>query len=79
MATKRKDKYADYRYKIVTPEELREAKWLIEEGDYKDMDDFIERMTRIHKRIMKREDAEKNKRTLAKRKKIVTGKRSKAA
>ena len=40
MATKRTDKYADYRYEIVTPEELREAKWLIEvEGDYKNMED----------------------------------------
>lgn len=79
MATKRTDKYADYRYKIVTPEELREAKWLIKEGDFKDMDDYIERMTRIEKRIMKREDAEKKKRTLEKRRKIVANKRSKAA
>ena len=79
MATKRTDKYADYIYKIVTPEELREAKWLIKEEDFKDMDDYIERMTRIEKRIMKREDAEKNKRILEKRKEIVTNKRSKAA
>jgi len=79
MATKRTDKYADYRYKIVFPEELREVKWLIKEGDFKDIDDYIERMTRIEKRIMKREDAEKNKRTLEKRKKIITSKRSKAA
>ena len=80
MATKRTDKYADYRYKIVTPEELREAKWLIEvEGDYKDIDDYIDSMTRIHKRIMRREDAENKKLTAAKRKKLVTSKREKAA
>ncbi len=64
MVTKKiekKDKYADYRYKIVTPEELREAKWLIEQGDYKDMDDYIDRITRIEIRVMKRADAEKKK------------------
>jgi len=32
MASTKKDKYADYKYVITTPEELREAKWLIEEG-----------------------------------------------
>jgi len=80
MATKRTDKYADFRYEIVTPEELREAKWLIEvEKDYKDMDDYIDSMTRIHKRIMRREDAEEKKRTAAKRKKLHTTRRDKAA
>ena len=32
------DKYANYRYEIVTPEELREAKWLIKEGLFKNME-----------------------------------------
>ncbi len=79
MATKTPDKYADFRYEIIFPEELREAKWLIEQGDFKDLDDYIERMTRVHKRIMKRKDAEKRKLALAKRKKLVSTKREKAA
>ncbi len=76
MATTRIDKYAGYRYKIVTPEERREAKWLIEQGDFKDMEDYIDCMTRIEKRIMKRQDAANNK--LLKQKSIVRA-RSKAA
>ena len=79
MATKTPDKYADFRYEIIFPEELREAKWLIEQGDFKDLDDYIERLTRVHKRIKKRKDAEKRKLALAKRKKLVSTKREKAA
>jgi len=70
------DKYASYRYKIIFPEELREAKWLIEQGDFKDMDDYIDVMTRMEIRIMKREDAEKKKK-VTKRKIVV--KKDKAA
>jgi hypothetical protein len=62
MATKKIDKYADYRYEIVTEDELREAKWLIEQGDFTDMDDYINCLTRAEIRRMKREDAEKKKR-----------------
>ena len=30
MATKINDKYANFRYEVVNPDEMREAKWLIE-------------------------------------------------
>ena len=75
MATKKiekTDKYADYRYEIVTPEELREAKWLIEvEHDFKDMEDYINAMTRMEIKIMKRADAEKKKRADARKKRRI--------
>lgn len=61
MATKKVDKYADYRYEIVNPDEMREALWLIEQGDFKDLDDYIEKITAAEKRRMKREDAERAK------------------
>ncbi len=79
MATKRIDKYADFRYEIIFPEELREAKWLIEQGLFKDMGDYIDSMTRIHKRMMKREDAEKKKHAIIGGKKLVSKERKKAA
>jgi hypothetical protein len=59
MATKKQNKYAGYRYKITTPEELREAKWLIEQGDFKDMDDYIDSLTRAEIRYMRREEEAK--------------------
>ncbi len=61
MAMKKTDKYADYRYEIVNPDEMREALWLIEQGDFKDLDDYIEKFTISEKRRMKREDAERAK------------------
>jgi hypothetical protein len=83
MATRKietTDKYADYRYEIVTPEELREAKWLIKEGDFKDMDDYINCITRAEIRRMKREDAEKKKRAdIRKKRRLETMKKNKAA
>ncbi len=84
MATKKiekTDKYANYRYEIVTPEEFREAKWLIEEEhDFKDMDDYIDAMTRMEIKIMKRTDAERKKRADARKKRrIETVKKNKAA
>ncbi len=80
MAIKRVDKYADFRYKIIFSEEEREAKWLIEQGLFKDMEDYIAAMTRVEKRIMRREESEKKKRTAAKSKKLLaTAKRDKAA
>ncbi len=63
MAIQKKDKYTDYRYKIETPEELREAKWLIEQGDFDDMADYIEHTTRAEIRRMKREDLGKTRKT----------------
>jgi len=76
---KKADKYADYRYKIVTPEELREAKYLISLGLFDDMEDYIECTTRAEIRIMKREDAKKKKRANARKKKREEMKRDKAA
>jgi len=70
MATKKieqTDKYAGYGYEIVTPEELREAQWLIEQGDYKDMEDYINRITRMEISIMKDADAKKMKTSQKKR------------
>ena len=64
MATKKTDKYANYRYKIVTPEERREAKWLIEQGDFKDMDDYLNCLTRAEIRRMKEEDKEKQRKLI---------------
>ncbi len=74
------DKYADYRYEIVTPEELSEAKWMVEQGFYKDVQDYIDSCTRMEIRIMKRQDAEKKKRSAArKRKRLESVKNDKAA
>jgi hypothetical protein len=75
------DKYAGYRYKIVTPEELREAKWLIEvEHDFKDMDAYLDAMTKMEIKVMKHEDAEKKKRAAARKKRrLETVKKNKAA
>jgi hypothetical protein len=74
------DKYASYRYEIVTSEELREAKWMIAQGDYADMDDYIDQFTKSEIRRMKQEDIEKKKRTDARKKKsIETVKKNKAA
>ncbi len=61
MATK-KNKYTDYKYVITTPEELREAKWLIEvEKDFKDMNEYIDTLTKAEIRRMKYEDSLKKK------------------
>ncbi len=83
MVTKKiekSDKYADYRYEIVTPEELREANWMIERGDYKDIDDYIERFTQSEIRRMKSEYAAKKKRADEKKKRNLNSvKKNKAA
>ena len=80
MATKKIDKYADYRYEIESETELKEAKWQIEQGDYKDLDDYINCYTRSEKRRMKRMDAEKEKNgTATKKRHIETMKKNKAA
>ena len=80
MATKKIDKYANYRYKIQSETELEEAKWQIEQGDYKDLDDYINCYTRSEKRRMKREDAEKTKHIVAGgKRRLETAKKSKAA
>ncbi len=58
MAIRKNDKYADFKY-VLSSTELKEAKWLIEQGDFKDLDDFIESSRNAEIRMMKREDAEK--------------------
>ncbi len=77
MATKKTDKYANYRYEIVNPDELREAKWLIEQGDFKDIDDYIDKLTHAEIRRMKREDVELERKI--KSRKLATEKRKNAA
>ena len=77
MATAKPDKYENYRYEIVNPDEMREALWLIEQGDFKDIGDYIDCLTRAEKRRMKREDAElERKRKL---RKLATERRKNAA
>ena len=80
MPTKKTDKYANCRYKIESETELAEAKWQIEQGDYKDLDDYIDCYTRSEKRRFKREEAEQKKRIEArKNKRIESVQRNKAA
>ena len=66
MATKKTDKYADFKY-VLTPTERSEAKWLIEQGDFKDLDDFIESSRRAEIRMMKRADAAKRRKAVRKK------------
>jgi len=80
MATKKTDKHAAYRYKIESETELAEAKWQIEQGDYKDLDDYIDCYTRSEKRRMKRAEEEKGKRTQVRKiKRLETMNKGKAA
>ena len=79
MATKKIDKYADYRYEIVTEEELREAKWLVEQGDFNDLDDYINCLTRAEIRGFKEEDAKKKKRADARKKRRLEAVKNKKA
>jgi len=77
MDTRKIDKYADYRYKIESETELQEAKWLIEIGMFKDMDQYISQLTRAAVRRMKEADKEMMKR--AARKKTRSAAHKKAA
>ncbi len=83
MATKKietTDKYAGYRYEIVTPEELREANWMIEQGMYKNMEHYIDSATRMEISLRKQLDTEKIKRSaVRKKRRIDTLKKDKAA
>jgi len=67
MATKTQ-KYADYHYQIESEVELDEAKWMIGEKIYRDMDDYINSCTRMEIRRMKRRDAELRKGAVTKTK-----------
>lgn len=79
LKKKETDRYADYRYKIVMPEELREAKYLISLGLFKNMEHYIECTTAAEIRIMKREEAKKKKYTETRKKKIVETKETRKA
>jgi hypothetical protein len=41
MATKKIDKYADFKYEL-SETEREEAQWLIGQGDFEDLDEFVE-------------------------------------
>ena len=41
MAIKKTDKYADFKYQL-SDTEKEEALWLIEQGDFKDLEEFTE-------------------------------------
>ena len=64
MATKRlsesnvPDKYADFVYEI-SQTEYEEALWLIEQGDFKDLEDFIESSRRAQISIWMDAEAER--------------------
>ena len=80
MATQTIDKYDDYCYKIQSETEMAQAKWMIEQGLYKDLQDYIDSCTRMEIRIMKRKDTTKKKGTSARKKRqIEPTKKNKAA
>ena len=80
MATQKMNKYADYRYQIQSETELEEAKWLIEQGDFKDLEDYINCLTRAEIKWLKEQDAQKKKLTAArKNRRIETTKKNRAA
>jgi len=76
MDTRKIEKYADYRYKIETETELEEAKWLIEIGMFKDMEQYINQLTRAAVRRMKAADKEKVKHTERKKTRAIAGKKA---
>ena len=79
MVTKKIDKYAGYRYEIVTPEELREANWLIEQGDFKDMEAYIDFATKVEIKMVKKAEAEKKRKTIQRKQRREARKTDKAA
>jgi len=73
------EKYADYEYKI-SQTELEEALWLIEQGDFKNLEDFIESSRRAQISIWMDADAERERKAILRRKKRIQAKKlSKAA
>jgi hypothetical protein len=56
MAISRKEGQGDFEY-ILTPTELKEAQWLIAQGDFRDMNDFIESSRKAEIRMKKRAEA----------------------
>ena len=85
MATKRlsesnvPDKYADFVYEI-SQTEYEEALWLIEQGDFKDLEDFIESSRRAQISIWMDAEAEREREAkLRAKKREESKKRNKAA
>ena len=85
MATKRlsesnvPDKYADFVYEI-SQTEYEEALWLIEQGDFKDLEDFIESSRRAQISIWMDAEAERERKAkLRAKKREESKKRNKAA
>lgn len=80
MVTRINDKYADFKYEI-TQAELEEAMWLVEQGDFRDLDHFIECSRNAEINLMKKADAERvRKAALRKKKRIeLKNKKSEAA
>ncbi len=73
------DKYADFKYEI-SPAELEEAKWLIEQGDFKDLDDFISFSRKMEIKIMEFEAAEKERKAkIRKARRLANKDKNKAA
>jgi hypothetical protein len=82
MVTKRNDKegkYADFVY-VLSDTERDEALWLIKQGDFKDLNDFIESSRRAQINIWLRADAEKERKAqLRKARRVATKDKNKAA
>ena len=78
MAIKKTDKYADFEYKL-SKTELEEAKWLIQEGDFKDLDEFIASSRQAEINIMKREEAAKTRKATIRKNKLAEGGKKKEA
>jgi len=76
--TDKEDKYANFVYEI-TQTELDEAKWLVEQGDFKDLDDFFESSRQAEINMMKRADAEKERKAKLRKKRREEAKKKKAA
>jgi len=71
-------KYADFKYEI-SPTELEEAKWLIGQGDFRDLDHFIECARRAQISIWMDADAEKERKAKLREKRREEAKKKKAA
>ncbi len=66
-------------YVIQGETELAEAQWLIEEGLFKNLDDYIQRSAQAEINYIKYEEAQKKKQITGGKKKIISGGRKKAA
>ena len=72
------EKYADYQYKT-TPTELEEARWLVEQGDFKSIEEFLDFMRKCEISILIDEEAEKERKAKLRKKRREEAKKKKAA